>query len=79
MFLIEMNVTLKIANFVFVSQWKEQIHHHCPTTPILLVGTKLDLRDDKDAIEKLAKEELSPITYEEVLSTSNKHRYLGVN
>ncbi|KAF6714800.1 Ras-related C3 botulinum toxin substrate 1 [Oryzias melastigma] len=25
----------------------------CPNTPIILVGTKLDLRDDKDTIERL--------------------------
>lgn len=27
--------------------------HHCPRIPIILVGTKLDLRDDKNAIDKL--------------------------
>ncbi len=29
------------------------MNHHCPQIPILLVGTKLDLRDDKIVIEKL--------------------------
>ena len=37
--------------------------HHCPNTPIILVGTKLDLRDDKETTEKLKEKRLAPITY----------------
>ena len=36
--------------------------HHCPTAPVVLVGTKLDLRDDLDTIEKLREKRLTPIT-----------------
>ena len=36
--------------------------HHCPNTPIILVGTKQDLRDDKETVEKLREKNLSPIT-----------------
>ena len=41
--------------------------HHCPNTPIILVGTKLDLRDDKETIEKLKEKKLGPILYTEGL------------
>jgi GTPase SAR1 family protein len=34
-------------------QWYPEVSHHCPKTPIILVGTKLDLRDDKNVIDKL--------------------------
>ena len=34
-------------------QWYPEVSHHCPQTPIVLVGTKLDLRDDKATIDKL--------------------------
>ena len=33
-----------------------------PNTPFLLVGTKLDLRDDPLTIEKLKEWKISPIT-----------------
>lgn len=45
--------------------------HHCPNTPIILVGTKLDLRDDKETIEKLKEVHLSPITYPQVYPYEN--------
>lgn len=41
--------------------------HHCPNTPILLIGTKQDLRDDKETVEKLRDKNLSPITATEGL------------
>lgn len=34
-------------------QWYPEISHHAPSTAILLVGTKLDLRDDEATREKL--------------------------
>lgn len=48
------------------AKWYPEVRHHCPNTPIILVGTKLDLRDDKDTVEKLKEKKLSPITYPQV-------------
>nr|XP_021492442.1 ras-related C3 botulinum toxin substrate 2 isoform X2 [Meriones unguiculatus] len=48
--------------------WFPEVRHHCPSTPIILVGTKLDLRDDKDTIEKLKEKKLAPITYPQGLA-----------
>ncbi|KAM7097826.1 ras-related C3 botulinum toxin substrate 1-like [Molossus nigricans] len=53
------------------AKWYPEVRHHCPNTPIILVGTKLDLRDDKDTIEKL-KEKLTPITYPQGLATAKE-------
>jgi len=36
-----------------VSQWHPEISHHAPTASIMLVGTKLDLREDPGTVEKL--------------------------
>ena len=35
------------------TKWIPEISHHCPNVPFLLVGTKLDLRDDPETIAKL--------------------------
>ena len=48
------------------AKWFPEVTHYCAKVPIVLVGTKLDLRDDKDTIEKLRqKHQRGPITYEE--------------
>ncbi|XP_057311542.1 ras-related C3 botulinum toxin substrate 1 isoform X1 [Hydractinia symbiolongicarpus] len=44
------------------AKWYPEVSHHCPNTPILLVGTKLDLRDDKETVDKLKEKKLAPIT-----------------
>eukprot|EP00003_Mantamonas_plastica_P032091 TRINITY_DN85_c0_g1_i5.p2 TRINITY_DN85_c0_g1~~TRINITY_DN85_c0_g1_i5.p2 ORF type:complete len:193 (+),score=62.72 TRINITY_DN85_c0_g1_i5:1735-2313(+) len=49
------------------SKWYPEIAHHAPGTPSILVGTKLDLRDEKETIAKLAEKGLSPITYQQGL------------
>lgn len=46
------------------SQWYPEIQHHAPNIPIILVGTKLDLRDDEDTKQKLRDRKMAPITYE---------------
>lgn len=54
------------------SQWYPEVRHHCPHTPILLVGTKLDLRDDKDTVERLRDKKLTPITYPQGLAMARE-------
>lgn len=54
------------------TQWYPEVRHHCPNTPIILVGTKLDLRDDKDTIEKLKEKKLTPITYPQGLAMAKE-------
>jgi len=46
------------------AKWIPEIKHHCPSTPMMLVGTKLDMREDKEALNRLAEKKLSPITTE---------------
>jgi len=50
--------------FTFLSlQWYPEIIHHCPKTPLVLVGTKLDKRDDKDTKVALKSEKKTPVTH----------------
>ncbi|XP_065065639.1 ras-related C3 botulinum toxin substrate 1 [Rhopilema esculentum] len=44
------------------AKWFPEVSHHCPQTPIILVGTKLDLREDKETIDKLKEKKLAPVT-----------------
>ncbi|MBN3289304.1 RAC2 protein, partial [Polypterus senegalus] len=52
--------------------WYPEVRHHCPSTPIILVGTKLDLRDEKETIEKLKEKKLAPITYPQGLALAKE-------
>jgi len=54
------------------AKWYPEISHHCPNTPIILVGTKLDMRDDKEAIDRLREKGQSPITYEQGMAKAKE-------
>ncbi|KAI8853124.1 P-loop containing nucleoside triphosphate hydrolase protein [Chytridium lagenaria] len=43
-----------------------------PSTPIILVGTKLDLREDREMIEKLREKRMAPITYPQGLQMAKE-------
>jgi len=45
------------------TKWWPEISHHAPGTSILLVGTKLDLREDAATVTKLRERRMAPITY----------------
>jgi len=57
-------------------RWYPELQHHCPGTPCLLVGTKVDLRDDAVVIEGLKNQGLSTITKEQGESMSKE---IGAN
>lgn len=44
--------------------WPE-VMHHVPSAAVLLVGTKIDLRDDPATIDRLATRGESPVSFEE--------------
>jgi small GTP-binding protein len=50
------------------TKWIPEISHHAPDTPIILVGTKIDLREDPETIERLRDHRQAPITYQQGIS-----------
>ena len=46
------------------AKWHPEVQHHCPTTKILVVGTKIDLRDDSAALQRLKEKNLEPISFQ---------------
>jgi len=52
------------------AKWYPEVRHHCQSVPLILVGTKLDLRDDTDTIAKLKEKRLAPVTYPQGLAMS---------
>jgi len=43
-------------------KWQTELSTHCPKAAVILIGTKLDLRDDKDTIEALKQKKLKPVS-----------------
>uniref|UniRef100_A0A3Q3J9M3 Rho-related GTP-binding protein RhoG n=1 Tax=Monopterus albus TaxID=43700 RepID=A0A3Q3J9M3_MONAL len=46
-------------------KWHPEVSHHCPGVPILLVGTKSDLRNDAEIQRKLKEQNQTPVTHQQ--------------
>lgn len=61
------------------TKWYNEIRHHQPDTPFILVGTKEDLRSDNETLQQLSAKNLSPVTLEqgqELASKLKAYKYL---
>ncbi|KAG0223118.1 P-loop containing nucleoside triphosphate hydrolase protein [Mortierella sp. GBAus27b] len=54
------------------TKWHPEISHHAPNVPTILVGTKLDLREDRETIDKLKEKRMLPITYPQGLQMAKE-------
>jgi len=61
-FLICFSVVSPASHENVKGKWYPEVKHHCPNTPVILVGTKTDLREDPDTINKLRDKKLGVIT-----------------
>ncbi|QKX57997.1 uncharacterized protein TRUGW13939_05117 [Talaromyces rugulosus] len=48
-----------------MDKWYPEVLHFCPTTPLILVGLKADLRNKRTCIELLKTQGLTPVTPEQ--------------
>ena len=56
------------------AKWFPEIEHHAPNVPIILVGTKLDLREDRATMDALRQKRMEPVSYEQALQVSKEIR-----
>ena len=64
-FLVCFSVTSPASFENVREKWFQEVHHHCPGVPCLIVGTQTDLRDDASVREKLAKQRMQPVRKED--------------
>ena len=64
-FLVCFSVTQPASFRNVTEMWVPEIKHHCPNTPFLLLGTKVDLRVDRATLDKLDKNKGKPVSKEE--------------
>lgn len=57
-------ILASIARSTFL-QWYPEVSHFCETTPILLIGTKIDLRRDDQTKRMLGAQGQTPVTAEQ--------------
>jgi len=54
------------------NKWMPEVHHHCPDAKVLLVGTKVDLKEDKQTLDKLAAQGQAPISTQNGLAMAKE-------
>jgi len=53
-------------------KWYPEVSHFCPTTPIILVGTKTDLRRDEHTRRMLSAQGQTPVTPEQGMAVAKE-------
>ncbi len=74
-FLICFSVASPMSFENVTTKWWPEVTHHCPGVRGMLVGTKTDLRDDPETIDKLREKKQAPVTREQ--GESLAHELLG--
>ncbi|KAH7718547.1 transforming protein RhoA [Aphelenchoides avenae] len=46
-------------------KWAPEVRHFCPNVPVILVGNKIDLREDAETLQDLAYNDDEPVTPEQ--------------
>lgn len=66
---------VSLQNILF--KWYPEIKHFCPSVPIILVATKLDLRYNREIVENLSERKLKTVSYADGLKVSKKIKAFG--
>jgi cell division control protein 42 len=66
-FLICFSVTSPPSFANISTKWLPEITYHAPGVPFLIVGTKIDLRNDETMLQKLAEKGYKLITFSDIV------------
>lgn len=55
-----------------LEKWIPELRHYCPNVPVVLVGTKVDLRENEEVRQNLAKNRQAPLTLEQGLTLARE-------
>ena len=69
-FLVCFSVVNPVSFENVTTKWYPEVIHFCPDVPQILVGTKLDLRNDPSTLDRLKSNSQSPIQMEGVRALS---------
>uniref|UniRef100_A0A8C8RGA7 Rho-related GTP-binding protein RhoU n=1 Tax=Pelusios castaneus TaxID=367368 RepID=A0A8C8RGA7_9SAUR len=58
-------------------KWVPELHRHCPATPLLLVGTQCDLRQDVQVLVQLAQRKEKPVAEQAAQALAQKVGAMG--
>jgi small GTP-binding protein len=61
-FLICFSVISRASKDNVKAKWHPEINNHCPGTPVVLVGTKADLRDDPQTQKQLSEKNMKMVS-----------------
>jgi Ras family protein A len=61
-----------LVSFLTRDQWYPEVLHFCPTTPLMLLGLKSDLRTNPRCIDMLKAQGLTPVTIEQGRAVARK-------
>jgi len=75
-FLVCFSVVNPVSYENVSSKWIPELIHFCPDVPSILVGTKIDLRGEESALEKLRKQGQQPTTPEQGQQLAKKIKAL---
>lgn len=64
-FLICFNVISPTSYQNVKNKWWPEVMHHSPDSKLMVVGTKIDLREDKETLARLKERDLAPITWQQ--------------
>lgn len=64
-FLICYSVVNPASYYNVKEKWINEISHYSPQTPLIIVGTQIDLRTDQKILENLRKNRSKPVSFEQ--------------